>query len=887
MRQAAARRFAAWAFVAASCVAPVGAQPRFDFDRTPGRLSKAVVPVHHALDLTLDPARDDFTGRVEIALRVRRPVEAIELHAHGLQAAAAQLMSAGTPARPLAVLPQAEAQTWRLVPADGAPVAEGEHRVVLEYAGQVHATGHGLFHAAYGPAEPGQRMLATQLASIHARELLPTFDEPAFRSSFELTVRAPAGLDVLSNMPLVERRAHGTREVHRFAPTPPMPAYLLALSVGRYDVLEAEAAGVPLRIYTAPGKREQAQYAMAVTRQVLPYYVDYFGMPYALPKLDQLAVPSTRAGAMEDWGLVSYEEPAILYDPARSSPERQQAAFDTVAHEIAHQWFGNLVTHASWEEIWLNEAFATWMASKLTDHFNPQWRIGLQRRLEAENVMARDAGNATRAIRSGPVRESAVYEALDNVTYVKGGAVLTMLEQWIGADALRRGLQAYLRERRLSNATAGDLWHHISAASGRDVAAAAASWTDRPGLPVVSVRATCRGGRTLLHVAQQRFATAPDVRSQGSWHIPLAVRHGDATFTFLLDGPRHTQELPGCDTPVVNADGLGYFRVDYEPRLRRQLTARFRTLAPADKVTLMSDRLALVQAGRAPARELFELYAELPRVADASRPALFLMAIEGLKFLHAATAGTAAQARLEAAGRALLGPELQHLGWLPAAGEDALAPQLRGALLVQLARYGDRGVAARAAQAFDDDHAGRQPLPGSLRSPVTRAAGMHADAARFQRLLQRLRGAAGEEDRWLLALALAGARDPAHAKALLEVALDGTLPPNVAAALPGLVTEESPHARLAYDHSVRNWPALARLAGTYFDADGWLLPSAGWNFNERASARQLLDDQQRLSPHRGAAAARRAAARIELLAAVRQRDARALETALKGWKPRR
>jgi aminopeptidase N len=879
----AARTGIALALVA--CAVLATAQPRFDFDATPGRLSKDVVPSHHALELTLDPARDHFAGRVAIAVQVRRPVEAIVVHAHELEARSSRLTRAGQTPRDLVVQPQPDTQTWRLVPADGAVIPSGEHQLMLEYGGKVQSSGHGLFHAAYGPSRPGERMLATQLASIHARELLPTFDEPAFRSAFEVTVRAPAGLQVLSNMPLAERRPDGPLEQHRFAPTPPMPVYLLAVSVGFYDVLEGEAAAVPVRIFTAPGKREQARYAMEVTQRVLPHYVEYFGVPYALPKLDQLAVPSTRDGAMEDWGLISYAEPTVLFDPTRSGPDRQQEAFDTISHEIAHMWFGNLVTHASWEEIWLNEAFATWIAGKLTDRFNPAWRIGLQRRRVAENVMARDSGNATRAIRSGPVNEAAVYEVLDNVTYVKGGAVLTMLEQWIGEDAFRRGLQAYMRERRLSNATAGDLWHHIGSASGRDIAGVAASWTDRPGLPLLSVRTTCRNGRTALHVSQQRFTTARDVPSAGLWHVPLAVSHGAKTHTFLLDTARAEMDLPGCATPVVNAGGLGYYRVDYAPSLRRELTARFVKLAPADQITLLSDRLALVQAGMAPASELFALFRQLPQAPDTSRAALFLMAVEALQFLDTATAGTPAQLRLRAAGRLLLAPELARLGWVPAQGEDAMAPALREALLVQLARFGDRAVIARATQAFDDDDTGRQPLPGSLRASVMRVAGMHADDARFRRLLDRLRSAGGEEERWQHALALSGARDPRRARDLLEVSLDRTLPPNIATALPGLVTAESPHARMAYDFTVSHWAALAGLSGTYFDADGWLLPGAGWSFNEADLARRLMEDQARLSPVRGGAAARRAAARIELLAAVREREGQALATALQGWRP--
>jgi aminopeptidase N len=864
-----------------------GLQARFDFDATPGLLSKQVVPVRYALELDVDPARDAFSGTVRIALRVRTPVPAIVLHAHGLQAESARLGGADNArARVLDVRPDDATQTWRLVPADGAPIAAGEHRLEIAYRGTVRSTGQGLYRASYEWQGRTERMLATQLASIHARNLLPSFDEPAFRAEFELTVRAPAGLEVLSNMPLAERRADGAdAQVHRFAPTPPMPSYLFALAAGRFDALADQVAGIPVRILTAPERREQARYAMDVTRQVLPYFGEYFGIPFALPKLDQLAVPGTRDGAMEDWGLVSYAEYALLYDPLRSPAHRRPTVYETVAHEISHQWFGNLVTHAWWDDIWLNEAFATWIAAKVTERFNPKWPFRLERRLSAEDVMTRDSGPSTRAIRAGPVSEKAVYDTLDEVTYYKGGVVLAMLEQWIGEEPFRRGLGAYLRERSHSNATAGDLWHHVSQASGRDVAAVAASWTDQPGLPLVGVRTRCEGGRTTVQLEQRRFVTTPRLPAEGVWQVPVVFLHGGKESTVLLDKPQAEFELSGCAPLVVNAGGRGYYRVDYEGAQRRDATRRFGALAPADKITLLSDRFALVQAGLAPAAEYFELLAALPRVRDESRPTLYMMAIEALRFLDDAFAGTPAQEGLRAAGRALLAPELARIGWSEQPGEPAYAPRVRSELVVQLARFDDRQVAERALKMFDADASGSAPLEGSLRSAVVHAAGMQADERRHARLLARLKAATGEDDRWLYARALASGPDPARAKELLQVALDGSVPPNIASSLPRLVARWSPHGDVAYDFTLAHWDQLARLAGQHFSADAWLLPGAAWRFNERERAQRLRDDQRRKADAAAAAPAEQGAARIELLADVREREAAAMERALAGWKP--
>ena len=236
-----------------------------------------------------------------------------------------------------------------------------------------------------------------------------------------------------------------------------MPTYLVALAVGEFDALSDSFDGIALRILTAPGRADEARYAMEVTKQLLGYYRDYFGVPYMLPKLDQLAIPGVRGGAMEDWGAISYNENLLLYDPRRSPPRQQQLVFTIVAHEIAHQWFGNLVTAAWWDDIWLNEAFATWMQNKTLAHFHPEWNSRTRERLNREEALALDAGKATRAVADPPAHEIGIFEVFDDITYQKGGAVLGMFEAQIGEEVFRDGLRNYMVAHRYSNATADDL----------------------------------------------------------------------------------------------------------------------------------------------------------------------------------------------------------------------------------------------------------------------------------------------------------------------------------------------------------------------------------------------------------------------------------------------
>src|SRR3990167_3648991 len=870
----------ALALALCSWAGPATAQPRFDFDQTPGLLSKHVRPSHYALQLVLDPDAERFSGEVTIAVTVRQPVPHIVLHAHQLTARSTMLLG-GDGERALTVTADDKAQTWQLRPTDGQPIAAGTHRLRLAYDGRVQRSGAGLFGAPHQALGQPARLLATQLEAVYARRVFPAFDEPAFRSVFELAVRAPKGYEVLSNMPPASAVDEGAQVLHSFVPTPSMPSYLVAVAVGRFDALSGQAAGVPLRILTVPGKRDRAAYALKTTEQLLPYYNDYFGVPYALPKLDQLAVPSGRDGAMEDWGLISYSEGTLLFDPATGSVRQRRTIFNIVAHEVAHQWFGNLVTAASWGEIWLNEAFATWMARKATDHFNPDWQGPLRQRSYVDGAMERDSGPATRAIRSGSVPENRVFEVFDDITYTKGGAVLSMLEQWIGPAKFRAGLGAYMRARRFSNATAGDLWFHIGQASGRDVAAVAASWTDQRGFPLIHLASRCVDGATRIELSQQRFSMTG--AADGSrWQVPLVIRHGERTETLLLKGAQQTITLPGCPTlpPLLNPGGEGFYRVAYAPAQHAVLAQAFDRLPPSARITLLSDTFALAQAGQTTMAAYLDLLAALPRVQGADKSAAWSGTRSTLGFLDGALIGTPARAPLHAAARALLAPQLAALGWTPPSGEDSETEALRGNLIVELARFGDAATVARAQALYDADEAGRTPLPAALRASVIRAVARHADPVRFKQLVARLKTSPHDDDRWLYATSLAQVEDADLARQVLALSLDGRLPPNIASRLPGMVADNPAHGELAYGFTVEHWTALADLAGTMYGARSWLLPGAAGGFNRPEDAQRLLRDPQRLLGETGAANAQRIAAQIALLAAVQAREAERLRAPL-------
>jgi aminopeptidase N len=663
-------------------------------------------------------------------------------------------------------------------------------------------------------------------------------------------------------------------------PTPAMPTYLVAIAVGQFDALEDSVDGIPLRVLTAKGKTADARYAMEVTKKVLPFYREYFGVQYALPKLDQIAVPGVLNGAMENWGFITYNESNLLYDPAQSSIETKQGVFEVIAHEVAHQWFGNLVTAASWDEIWLNEAFATWMENKATANFNADWQLPLNRVLTRQGVMRRDAGPATRAIRSGPVYETSVWDVFDGVTYTKGGAVLAMIETYIGPDAFRRGLAAYFEGQKLSNATAGDLWHYLSQASGTDVAAVAQSWTDQKGYPLLKARVTCDNGKQTLALEQQRFSVDGSEDATSLWQVPFAVSAGAAPPKRFLLADRSAQFMTGPCTaaPLFIDSSAGFFRVQYPPEHLRRLARAFPDLAPTARLALLTDTFALGQAGRLPLAEYFALLRQLQPAADSATQVLFLQADYALQNLNAALAGTPAQAALHGFARKKMGPMLELLGWKVSASDTPVALGLRNELIDALGRFGDTATLAKSMALFKAERNGGPAIDPSLRPAVMANVARRADAEIFADLVKRMTTATRVEDGWLYGSALAHVEDAALAKAFLALTLSDTVPTQMVSWLPGMVADNYTHGAMAYAFVLDNFDALSRR--TSEQGRPHLLPGAASGFNEAARATALIADQKRLMGEAGEKTAKETAAGIELKSRIRERNATSLATTL-------
>ena len=478
-----------------SFLANLTAEKPFDFATTPGKLPKQVVPAEYSIRIVPNIDKLTFAGSETVKLNVRAPVRQLVLNVLEMEIASAMLDGKTLPKTAIKIDKKQELLTIAL-PSE---LSAGDHTLALDFSGKINQQGQGLFYAPYQEEGTGMKkmVLGTQFEATDARRLFPCWDEPSFRARFQLTAVVPENWLAVSNMPVEkEAKVEGGKEV-RFAMTPSMASYLNVFVAGELDLIESQAAGVQIRVIATKGKAEWGRYALESTAKILEYYNDYFGVPYPLPKLDQIALPGGFGGAMENWGGITYFESSLLFDPQKSSEETKQDIFAVIAHETAHQWFGDLVTMSWWDNLWLNEGFASWMGTKCTAHFNPQWEVWLRtneprnptRRvgIAKEQAMEGDARSTTHPIQQPIANEAEAATAFDDITYQKGQSFLRMLESFLGENAFRDGIRQYMAAHKYSNTTTADLWNSLTKSSNKPVGEIATAWTQQPGFPIVKV----------------------------------------------------------------------------------------------------------------------------------------------------------------------------------------------------------------------------------------------------------------------------------------------------------------------------------------------------------------------------------------------------------------
>ena len=757
------------------------------------RLDRSVVPLHYTLDLSIDPHHERFAGRVTIQVSVRHQTSLLRLHAQDLRLHEVFVERDG---QRHTTTPRV-AKNGGLILSIDPPLPVGPARLYFRYDAPFSSTSSGLYRV-----YARDRWYAfTQFQSLYARRAFPCFDQPEFKTPYRVTLRVPNGLIALANGPedqRTETSEGGT--AFRFAETKPLPTYLVAFAVGDFDVITAPPQAtnnIPLRIVTQKGRGRLTAFALQRTPDILNWLSAYFGQTYPFAKLDQIAVPYARSVAMENAGLVTYREPYLLLDETRAPLWNVVRSQSVIAHELAHMWFGNLVTMPWWDELWLNEAFARWMAGKAIAALDPGLDVPLEALARIQRVMELDSQQAARAIRQ-PIRHGGdIYNAFDSITYTKGAAVLTMLEAWVGDEAFRAGVQTYLHQHAYGTGTTADLLAALDKASGRPVSEMAAMFLNQPGAPLVDAQLTCdleHKSPARLSLAQRRYRVAGGQAAESesqAWTVPVCVRYGFAPEAekladgqssavrecFVLDAPDKIVSLsePGCPAWLhPNSGERGYYRWRLRPEELSDLVYRWREqLSVVEQVALPMQLLALVRAGSLPVQS----YADaLSALAHESHGKVIEQVIVGLRYLYDTVVDPELADPFAAYVRRLLTPHLERIGTEPRADgaiEDRL---LRQTLITALAEMGQlESLHARARAVTVQFFKKPSSVPTETLALFLPLAAQRGDGALWARLAGQVFKAPRPTVRNVLVRALGSFDDPRLIQRSLDLVRDRKL----------------------------------------------------------------------------------------------------------------
>jgi puromycin-sensitive aminopeptidase len=737
------------------------------------RLPRDVAPCRYELVIIPDLDTATFTGEERIEVEVRQPVGSIVLNAASLEVGGARLVPVGDGGDHLEGEVVLDHDAERLTVRLAREAQPGRWYLHLAFAGHINDKLAGFYRSTFTNASGSTSTLGvTDFEPTDARRAFPCWDEPDRKAVFSLTLLVPEGLEAFSNTAVAEEQAiDGGRRRVRFADTMPMSTYLVAWAIGPLEATQpVDVDGTPLRVVHVPGKSHLTSYALEVGAHALRFFTEWFGLAYPGDKLDLLAIPDFAFGAMENLGAVAFRESLLLVDPTSASQLELQRIADVICHEIAHMWFGDLVTMRWWNGLWLNEAFATFMEVLAVDDFRPEWQRWVSFARSRSAALVTDGLSTTRPIEYEVRQPKDAQGMFDVLTYEKGAGVLRMLERYLGAKDFQEGIRRYLAAHRYANAETTDLWDAIEEASGEPARATMDSWIFQGGYPLVSVAEDGDG----LRLDQRLFRYLGSSGTRTSWRVPLLARGSAGGQAFerrlLLDRDGARLDLPAPpDWVVVNAGGHGFFRVAYSPRLLAGLTADLSRLGSLERFNLVSDTLAATLADLAPASALISLLGLLAPSED--DPDVWSVAASALSLLER-VAPPGDRPAIQGFARSLLRPAFDRLGWEPNPGEDQRRGTLRATLLAALGTWAaDLEIRRQAITLHGESLAGRATIPPDLADAVVGAVAAGGGQAAYDTCYQTYCHPATpqEEERYLYSLA--GFEEPELVARTLELSI--------------------------------------------------------------------------------------------------------------------
>ena len=779
------------------------------------QLPRSVRPSHYTIAVTPHAQSLSFDGSVVITIDVLEPTDRIVLNATDLSFSSVSIRSTrnkrGYPAPKTSI--DEVAQTATFVFPD--KLAVGNYLLAMDYAGRIGTQANGLFAIDYVTASGERRALYTQFESSDARKFVPSWDEPNYKATFDLTVTVPSTQMAVSNMPIKEKTELGDGMTRlAFETSPKMSTYLLFFGLGDFDRATATSDGIEFGVITQKGLVSQAQFALDSSQTIIREFNDYFGVPYPLPKLDNIASPgrSQFFGAMENWGAIFTFERILLLDPTLSTESDKQRIFSTAAHEIAHQWFGNLVTMQWWDDLWLNEGFASWMAGRTTQNLHPEWKSELGAVISREYAMSFDAIASTHPVVQKIETVEQASQAFDSITYSKGAAIIGMLEGYVGAKAWRGGVRRYMKAHAYSNTRSDDLWREVEAAAGQPILAIAHDFTLQQGVPMISLdEVACESGKTTIRLSQGEFTKDRPLKKPLRWRVPvIATTIGNEPVHALIEGGKGSMQLPGCGAVLLNAGQSGYYRSRYSADNFTAIAEQFAMLRPVDQLGTLGNTSALGMAGLQPASDILALIKATPLDGNVK---LWGRIAGELQTIDAYYEGDRIrQDKFRRFSISILRGVFKRFGWEAEGGESETDAILRADLIDTLANLGDTEIINEARRRYAARKKDGEAMSRALYKTILGIVANHADKPTWEQMRVDAKAEKRAMIKDQLYLMLASAEDKGLAQRALEMAL--TDEPGLTNSAAMISAVSSRHPDLAFDFALVHREKVEALVDT-------------------------------------------------------------------------
>jgi aminopeptidase N len=766
------------------------------------RLSNVLRPQHYSLRLTPNLDAATFAGEEQIDLTLAQPARDITLNALEIQFQSVTTSLHGRTLKAEVTLdPEKQQATFRFPER----LPSGPHRLTIRYTGVLNSKLRGF----YLSKTSRRNYAVTQFESTDARRAFPSFDEPAMKATFDVTLVVAKGDTAISNTNIVSDTAGPGVGQHtiQFAQTPKMSTYLLAFLVGDFECISGASDDVPIRVCATPGHVHDGAFALSAAEFFLHYYDTYFGIKYPMPKLDMIALPDFEAGAMENFGAITYRETALLVNPRTAPLAAQKNVAIDVAHEMAHQWFGDMVTMQWWDNVWLNEGFATWMQNKATAAWKPEWQISQEAASELNRTLDLDARKVTRTIRATADTPDQINEMFDGISYGKAGAVLSMVENYVGQQTFRRGVHNYLAAHMYGNATAEDFWNTQTEVSHRPVDKILESLVTQPGEALLTF-GTPQDGK--VNVSQQRFFLNPQATGapDNVWTLPVCIGASpERADCQEIDSKTASLRIPEVPVFYGNASGKGYYRTQYDPASYRKLVSQVETaLDPEDRIVLLGNEWALTRASKASIGDFLSLAASVKN--DSSGYVAQTVAFS-LTSIDQRLVSTSQEHQLLAAWvRNTFAPVLDRLGQ-PAPGDSPERKELRAALFSIVGGIGDDpAVIGQAKQITSEYLENSDSVDPTLAATALRVAAQNGGAALFGQLQRTSASTSNPQLARQALYALGRFRNPALVRRTLEYAVSGKVRNQDSGELIADELEDRNTQEVAWDFVKSNWPAV-------------------------------------------------------------------------------